>query len=103
MSKTKPFSFRLPVSKIDSNNDRPYLVGHVEVDAIAQLFNDGTLRTIDINTLTWLYGADVSGTDVTTYVKYCQPDMWEQIEAAALNAYQNVAIEKSSDNNSGGL
>lgn len=79
------------------------MVGHVDVDAVAQLFNDGTLRTIDINTLTWLRGTDIWGSDITTYVKECQPDKWADIEAAALNNYQNVAIEKSADNSSDGL
>jgi len=89
----KTFSFAFPKKRIDPNNDLYFLVGEMQVEAVARLFKDGTLRTVDINTLTW------RNENVTTFVLNCYPDDWEAIRKAAENHYPvtHVARKESSD------
>lgn len=89
----KTFSFAFPQKRTDLNNGQDFLAGELEVEAVASLFSDGTLRTVDINTLTWRYET------VTTFVLNCYPDDWEKIRRAAEKYYQikHVAREESAD------
>jgi len=90
----KAFSFVIPQTGIDPNNDRPYLIGDLQINAVAYLFRrDGTLRTIDIISVTW------QNEIVTAYIRTFQPYEWQQLEFAAENHYRSlyVASEKSAD------
>jgi hypothetical protein len=84
----KRFCFSIPINQANLNNDRFIYVGELEVDAVAKLHSDGTLRVIDIDCVKWV---DIRTIEiVTSYICTCQPDTWETILKAAENNYRNT-------------
>jgi hypothetical protein len=88
----KAFTFAIPNTCTDLNNDRPFLAGDLEVSAVANLFSDGDLRTIDINTVTWRGAGHLTGEEITKYINTCHPDIWENVLSAAATYYTDVYV-----------
>jgi hypothetical protein len=76
-STAKLFTVNIPQYTQDPNNGQDHLIADMEVEAVAYINSDGSVKGIDIEVLTW------KGTNVTFYVYECQPETWDKIKEAA--------------------